>query len=54
MARSYVREAWRRGLGRRRERIVPIVERLAAENILEVPTAEEATEEFERLAQAQG
>ncbi|CAN5135590.1 endonuclease III [soil metagenome] len=32
MARSYVREARRRGLGRRRERIVPIVERLAAEH----------------------
>ena len=31
MARSYVREA-RRGLGRRRERIVPIIERLAAEH----------------------
>jgi endonuclease-3 len=30
--RSYVREARRRGLGRRRERIVPIVERLAAEH----------------------
>ena len=29
MARSYVSEARRRGLGRRRERIVPIVERLA-------------------------
>jgi endonuclease-3 len=28
--RSYVREARRRGLGRRRERIVPIIERLAA------------------------
>ena len=32
MARSYVHEARRRGLGRRRERIVPIVERLAAEH----------------------
>ena len=32
MARSYVGEARRRGLGRRRERIVPIVERLAAEH----------------------
>ena len=32
MARSYVREARRRGLGRRRERIVPIVERLADEH----------------------
>ena len=32
MPRSYVREARRRGLGRRRERIVPIVERLAAEH----------------------
>ncbi len=32
MARSYVREARRRGLGRRRERIVPIVERLAQEH----------------------
>ena len=30
MARSYVSEARRRGLGRRRERIRPIVERLAA------------------------
>jgi endonuclease-3 len=30
--RSYVREARRRGVGRRRERIVPIVERLAAEH----------------------
>jgi endonuclease III len=30
--RSYVREARRRGLGRRRDRIVPIVERLAAEH----------------------
>jgi endonuclease III len=30
--RSYVREARRRGLGRRRERIVPIIERLAAEH----------------------
>ncbi len=30
MARSYVREARRRGLGRRRERIGPIIERLAA------------------------
>jgi endonuclease III len=29
VARSYVHEARRRGLGRRRERIVPIVERLA-------------------------
>ncbi len=29
MARSYVHEARRRGLGRRRDRIVPIVERLA-------------------------
>ena len=29
MARSYVREARRRGLGRRRERIGPIIERLA-------------------------
>ena len=32
MARSYIREARRRGLGRRRERIGPIVERLAAEH----------------------
>lgn len=32
MARSYVGEARRRGLGRRRERIVPIVERLAHEH----------------------
>ncbi|MDQ3121683.1 MAG: endonuclease III [Actinomycetota bacterium] len=32
MARSYVREARRRGLGRRRERIEPIVERLAVEH----------------------
>ncbi len=32
MARSYVREARRRGLGSRRERIGPIVERLAAEH----------------------
>lgn len=32
MARSYVREARRRGLGRRRERIGPVVERLAAEH----------------------
>jgi endonuclease III len=32
MARSYVREARRRGLGRRRERIGPIVERLAREH----------------------
>ena len=32
MARSYVAEARRRGLGRRRERIGPIVERLAAEH----------------------
>jgi endonuclease-3 len=32
VARSYVSEARRRGLGRRRERIVPIVERLAAEH----------------------
>jgi endonuclease III len=30
--RSYVREARRRGLGRRRERIVPIIERLAEEH----------------------
>jgi endonuclease-3 len=30
--RSYVKEAWRRGLGRRRERIAPIVERLAEEH----------------------
>ena len=33
MGRSYVREARRRGLGRRRERIGPIVERLAAEHV---------------------
>ena len=32
VARSYVREARRRGLGRRRERIVLIIERLAAEH----------------------
>ncbi len=32
MARSYVAEARRRGLGRRRERIGPIVERLAREH----------------------
>ena len=32
MARSYVREARRRGLGRRRDRIVPIIERLAVEH----------------------
>lgn len=32
MARSYVAEARRRGLGRRRERIGPIVERLAEEH----------------------
>lgn len=32
MARSYVHEARRRGLGTRRERIGPIVERLAAEH----------------------
>ena len=32
MPRSYVKEAWRRGLGRRRERIGPIVERLAEEH----------------------
>ena len=32
MARSYVGEARRRGLGRRRDRIGPIVERLAAEH----------------------
>ena len=32
MARSYVHEARRRGLGRRRERIVPIIERLAEEH----------------------
>ena len=32
MARSYVREARRRGLGTRRERIGPIVERLAEEH----------------------
>jgi endonuclease-3 len=31
VARSYVREARRRGLGRRRERIVPIIDRLALE-----------------------
>ena len=31
MARSYVRDAKRRGLGRRRERIGPIIERLAAD-----------------------
>jgi endonuclease-3 len=30
--RSYVREARRRGLGRRRERIVPIIDRLAEEH----------------------
>jgi endonuclease III len=30
VARSYVREARRRGLGRRRERIGPVIERLAA------------------------
>jgi endonuclease-3 len=32
VARSYLREPRRRGLGRRRERIAPIVERLAAEH----------------------
>ena len=32
MARSYVREVRRRGRGRRRERIAPIVERLVAEH----------------------
>ncbi len=32
MARSYVHEARRRGLGRRRERIGPIINRLAAEH----------------------
>jgi endonuclease-3 len=32
VARSYVREASRRGLGRRRDRIGPIIERLAAEH----------------------
>jgi endonuclease III len=32
VARSYVREARRRGLGRRRERIGPIIERLAQEH----------------------
>ncbi|HKX47402.1 MAG TPA: endonuclease III [Gaiellaceae bacterium] len=32
MPRSYVREARRRGLGRRRERIVPIIDRLAEEH----------------------
>ncbi len=32
MARSYVRDARRRGLGRRRERIRPIVERLTVEH----------------------
>ena len=32
MARSYVAEARRRGLGRRRERIGPIIERLAVEH----------------------
>jgi endonuclease-3 len=32
VARSYIREARRRGLGRRRERIGPIIERLAAEH----------------------
>jgi len=32
VARSYVHEARRRGLGRRRERIGPIVERLAREH----------------------
>ena len=32
MARSYVGEARRRGLGTRRERIGPIVERLAREH----------------------
>ena len=33
MPRSFVREARRRGLGRRRERIGPIIERLAAEHV---------------------
>jgi endonuclease-3 len=33
VARSYVREARRRGLGRRRERIGPIIERLAEEHL---------------------
>jgi endonuclease III len=32
VARSYVREARRRGLGRRRQRIAPIIERLAEEH----------------------
>ena len=32
MARSYVREARHRGVGRRRERIWPIIDRLAAEH----------------------
>jgi endonuclease III len=32
VARSYVHEARRRGLGRRRERVVPIIERLAEEH----------------------
>ncbi len=32
MPRSYVREARRRGVGRRRERIVPIIDRLAEEH----------------------
>ncbi len=32
MARSYVGEAHRRGLGRRRERVVPIIDRLAEEH----------------------
>jgi predicted phosphodiesterase len=32
----------------------PEAEELAAENVLEVPTAEEATEQFERLAQSAG
>ena len=32
MARSYLREARRRGVGRRRERIVPVIERLASEH----------------------
>jgi endonuclease III len=32
VARSYIREARRRGLGRRRERIGPIIERLATEH----------------------
>jgi endonuclease-3 len=32
VARSYVQEARRRGLGRRRERIEPIIERLASEH----------------------